>query len=146
MMNSLTIGEKGLELIKSFEGLRLRAYLCPAKVWTIGYGHTGDVRGGQVITQSQADDLLKQDLRRFEIAVRKLVKVPLTQNQFDALVSFAYNVGEAALSRSTLLRKLNAGDLAGTKLEFAKWNKGGGKVLAGLTRRRADEATLFGAA
>ena len=144
MMNSLTIGEKGLELIKSFEGLRLRAYLCPAKVWTIGYGHTGDVRGGQVITQSQADDLLKQDLRRFEIAVRKLVKVPLTQNQFDALVSFAYNVGEAALSRSTLLRKLNAGDLAGTKLEFAKWNKGGGKVLAGLTRRRADEANLFG--
>ena len=146
MMNSLTIGEKGLELIKSFEGLRLRAYLCPAKVWTIGYGHTGDVRGGQVITQSQADDLLKQDLRRFEIAVRKLVKVPLTQNQFDALVSFAYNVGEAALSRSTLLRKLNAGDLAGTKLEFAKWNKGGGKVLAGLTRRRADEANLFGVA
>ena len=144
MMNSLTIGEKGLELIKSFEGLRLRAYLCPAKVWTIGYGHTGDVRGGQVITQSQADDLLKQDLRRFEIAVRKLAKVPLTQNQFDALVSFAYNVGEAALSRSTLLRKLNAGDLAGTKLEFAKWNKGGGKVLAGLTRRRADEANLFG--
>ena len=143
-MNSLTIGEKGLELIKSFEGLRLRAYLCPAKVWTIGYGHTGDVRGGQVITQSQADDLLKQDLRRFEIAVRKLAKVPLTQNQFDALVSFAYNVGEAALSRSTLLRKLNAGDLAGTKLEFAKWNKGGGKVLAGLTRRRADEANLFG--
>ena len=146
MMNSLTIGEKGLELIKSFEGLRLRAYLCPAKVWTIGYGHTGDVRGGQVITQSQADDLLKQDLRRFEIAVRKLAKVPLTQNQFDALVSFAYNVGEAALSRSTLLRKLNAGDLAGTKLEFAKWNKGGGKVLAGLTRRRADEANLFGVA
>ena len=146
MMNSLTIGEKGLELIKSFEGLRLRAYLCPAKVWTIGYGHTGDVRGGQVITQSQADDLLKQDLRRFEIAVRKLVKVPLTQNQFDALVSFAYNVGEAALSRSTLLRKLNAGDLAGTKLEFAKWNKGGGKVLAGLTRRRDAEANLFGVA
>ena len=146
MMNSLTIGEKGLELIKSFEGLRLRAYLCPAKVWTIGYGHTGDVRGGQVITQSQADDLLKQDLRRFEIAVRKLAKVPLTQNQFDALVSFAYNVGEAALSRSTLLRKLNAGDLAGTKLEFAKWNKGGGKVLAGLTRRRDAEANLFGAA
>lgn len=138
------IGKAGLDLIKDFEGLKLRAYLCPAKVWTIGYGSTGPhVTAGKVITEAEAEELLKDDLDRFEKAVTRLVTVPLRQNQYDALVSFAFNVGIGALERSTLLKRVNARlfDLAFG--EFAKWNRAGGKVLAGLTRRRAAEAALF---
>lgn len=137
-------GPRGLALIKSFEGLRLQAYTCPAGVLTIGYGSTGPhVRPGMRITEQQADALLLSDLSRFEAAVTGAVRVPLTQAQFDALVSFTFNVGVAALRSSTLLRKLNAGDYAGAAAEFARWNKAGGKVLAGLTRRRAAERALF---
>jgi lysozyme len=139
------IGKAGLDLIKSFEGLKLRAYLCPAKVWTIGYGSTGPhVVPGKVITEAQADELLQDDLDRFEAAVTRLVTVPLTQNQYDALVSFAYNVGISALERSTLLKRVNAKLFDQAKAEFGKWNRAGGKPLAGLTRRRAAEAALFG--
>jgi len=139
------IGKPGLDLIKSFEGLKLRAYLCPAKVWTIGYGSTGPhVTPGKVITEAQANDLLQDDLDRFEKAVTRLVTVPLTQNQYDALVSFAFNVGISALERSTLLKRVNAKLFDQAKAEFSKWNRAGGRPLAGLTRRRAAEAALFG--
>lgn len=139
------IGKAGLDLVKSFEGLKLRAYLCPAKVWTIGYGSTGPhVTPGKVITEAQANDLLQDDLDRFEKAVTRLVTVPLTQHQYDALVSFAFNVGISALERSTLLKRVNAKLFDQAKAEFAKWNRAGGRPLAGLTRRRAAEAALFG--
>lgn len=139
------IGKAGLDLVKSFEGLKLRAYLCPAKVWTIGYGSTGPhVTPGKVITAAQADELLQDDLDRFEKAVTRLVTVPLTQNQYDALVSFAFNVGISALERSTLLKRVNAKLFDQARAEFAKWNRAGGRPLAGLTRRRAAEAALFG--
>nr|WP_228035566.1 lysozyme [Oculatella sp. LEGE 06141] len=137
------INTQGLELLKSFEGLRLTAYRDAVGVWTIGYGTTTGVRPGMRITQSQAEALLRQDLLRFETAVNNLVKVPLTDNQFSALVSFTYNVGERALGTSTLLRLLNQGNYRGAANEFLRWNKAGGRVLAGLTRRRNAERTLF---
>lgn len=139
----MKINEAGLNLIKDFEGCRLKAYLCPAGVWTIGYGHTQGVKPDMVINQLQAERFLRQDLKRFEDAVTSLVKVPITPNQFSALVSFAYNVGTGALYDSTLLRKLNKKDYKGAANEFLRWNKAGGKVLPGLTRRRLAEKDLF---
>lgn len=141
------IGPKGLALIKSFEGLSLKAYLCPAKVWTIGYGSTGKhVKPGMAITEKEAEKLLLEDLSRFEAAVEKHTRGHATDNQFDALVSFAFNVGTEALRTSTLLRKHMEGDHAGAQAQFARWNKAAGRVLAGLTRRRKAEAALYGAA
>lgn len=139
---------KGIELIKEFEGCRLTAYKCPAGVWTIGYGHTGTVDGkligkGMTITAAKATELLKKDLAEFEAAVNGCVTAPITQNMFDALVSFSFNVGAGALRRSTLLRKLNAKDYEGAAAEFPLWNKSGGKVLNGLVRRRERERQLF---
>lgn len=139
---------KGIELIKEFEGCRLTAYKCPAGVWTIGYGHTGTVDGkaiasGMTITAAKATELLRKDLATFEAAVNSYVTAPITQNMFDALVSFAFNCGAGALKGSTLLKKLNAKDYNGAAAEFARWNKAGGKVLAGLTRRRRMESILF---
>lgn len=132
------------EVIKEAEGLRLEAYLCPAGVWTIGYGHTGsDVWPGLVITEKWAEQLLEEDLKRFEAYVSGYVRVDLTQDQFDALVSFTYNVGAEAFKNSTLLRKLNAGDYEGASKEFARWNKSKGKVLPGLVKRREKERKLF---
>lgn len=139
--------DAGITLVKSSEGLKLVAYKCPAGIWTNGYGHTGpDVTPGMVITQAQADALLARDLERFEAGVARLVKVPLNQNQFDALVCFSFNLGLGALQGSTLLRLLNAGDYAGAAAQFPRWNKAGGKELPGLTRRRAAEQSLFQAA
>lgn len=144
---SHTTGDKGIDLIKSFEGLKLNAYICPAGIPTIGYGTTRvngqTVQMGSIITESQAVGYLKADLQQFESAVNGAVKVPVTQNQFDALVSFTYNLGAGNLRSSTLLKKLNAGDYAGAADEFPKWNKAGGKELAGLTRRRNAERDLF---
>lgn len=141
------INQAGLDLIKSFEGLRLDAYRDPVGIWTIGYGTTRGVRAGMRITEKMADELLLADVAYFEQIIRSLVKVPLTGNEFSALVSFVYNLGEWNLSRSTLLQKLNAGDKAGAASEFLKWNKGkiGGRLrtLRGLTRRREAEMTLF---
>ena len=141
------MGAAGLALLKSFEGCKLTAYPDPGtggEPWTIGWGHTGGVKRGDTCTQAQADAWLLQDLDRFEQAVERLVSVPLTQNQFDALTSFCYNVGAGALQQSTLLRKLNAGDYEGAQGQFARWNRAGGKEMPGLTRRRAAEAELFG--
>jgi len=135
---------KNKDLIKEAEGLELKAYLCPANVWTIGYGHTGDdVWPGLVITLAEAEALLTKDLKRFEGYIDKYVKVPLTQNQFDALVSFVYNIGAQAFIESTLLKKLNAGDYEGAAAQFPRWNKAKGKVLAGLVKRREKELKLF---
>ncbi|WP_370584683.1 lysozyme [Oculatella sp. LEGE 06141] len=138
------MNQEGLNLVKNFEGFRSQAYRDPVGVWTIGYGHTGaDVRAGQVITRAEGEALLRQDLRRFENHVRRLVKVPLSSNQFSALVSFTYNVGQGALAGSTLLRLLNRSDYRGAADQFPRWNKAGGRVLAGLVRRRSAERALF---
>ena len=138
----------GLDLVKSFEGLYLNAYKCPAGVWTIGYGHTGKVNGkvirsGMKITKTKATSLLRSDMRTFEKAVKKLVKVKINQHQFDALVSFAFNCGAGNLQNSTLLKMVNKKNFTAAANEFLKWNKGGGRVLAGLTRRRHEERKLF---
>ena len=144
-MSHRTTGTSGIALIKTFEGCKLRAYRCPAGIWTIGYGSTGShVKPGMVITPQQAEALLRDDLERFEAAVDEAAP-RASQNQFDAMVAFAFNVGVAAFRSSTLLRKHRSGDYAGARAEFARWNKAAGKVLAGLTRRRAAEAALYAA-
>lgn len=144
------INEAGRDLIRSFESLRLEAYPDPGTggdPWTIGYGHTGsDVHPGLVITKDRAEEILERDLAKFEQGVEMLVSVPLTDNQFSALVSFAFNVGVGKLSTSTLLTLLNGRDYAGAAEQFLRWNKASGKVLAGLTRRRKAERELFLAA
>ncbi|MEA5463045.1 lysozyme [Leptothoe sp. PORK10 BA2] len=133
----------GIGLIKSFEGLRLKAYQDAVGVWTIGYGTTRGVKPGQEITEAQAEALIKNDLARFEQDVNQAVRVPINDNQFAALVSFTYNVGSGAMRSSTLLRKLNNRDITGAADEFPRWNRAGGRVLAGLTRRRNAERALF---
>ena len=130
-------------MIKSFEGLRLRAYKDAVGVWTIGYGTTRAVRPGMVITRQKAEEFLQNDLKRFEDAVNGAVKVRINDNQFAALVSFTYNVGSGALRSSTLLRLLNQGNIRGAADQFPRWNRAGGRVLAGLTRRRNAERALF---
>jgi GH24 family phage-related lysozyme (muramidase) len=137
------IDQKGLNLLKSFEGLRLTAYQDAVGVWTIGYGTTRGVYPGMTITQQQAEAFLQQDLDTFEAAVGTDVTVPLTDDQFSALVSFTYNVGTGALASSTLLRLLNQKDYQGAADQFLLWNKAGGVELAGLTRRRNAERALF---
>lgn len=138
----------GINLISSFEDTRLKAYDDGVGVWTIGIGTTVypngvKVKKGDVCTLEQAKSYFAHDLKRFEASVNNLVKVPLSQNQFDALVSLTYNIGETAFSESTLLKKLNAKDYQGAADQFPQWNKGGGKVLKGLVRRRAAERALF---
>jgi lysozyme len=137
------ISGNGLDLIKRWEGCRTNAYKCPGGVWTIGYGHTKDVKPGMMISHSKADDLLLEDLKVFESAVRCLVTVSLNQNQFDALVSFTFNVGEGALKSSTLLRLLNSGNYTAAASQFGKWVYAGKQVLPGLVARREDECQLF---
>lgn len=132
-----------VDLVKSFEGFFDHAYQCPAGVWTIGYGTTKGVKPGDRCTHEQAEQWLADELADKAERVDELVKVAVTQNQFDALCSFSYNVGSYALEKSTLLRKLNAGDIHGAADEFPRWNKGGGKVLPGLVRRRDAERALF---
>jgi lysozyme len=132
-----------IPLIKEFEGCKLKAYKCPADVWTIGYGHTDGVKEGDEITQQEADRLLASDVELFTTGVQRLVSSDISRNQLGALVSFAYNVGLGNLRHSTLLRMVNAGDFVGAANQFLRWNKAGGKVLAGLTRRREAEKQLF---
>lgn len=139
----MKIGINGLNLIKEFEGLKLQAYKCPADIWTIGYGHTAGIGPDDVITEAQANSLLCQDVAASERAVNQYVHVPLTQNQFDALVSFVFNLGVGSFRTSTLLKKLNAGDYDGTAQEFGRWIHAGGKALPGLVRRREAERVLF---
>jgi len=139
------ISQEGLDLIKKYEGFRSEAYLCPAKVWTIGYGSTKGVKKGDRITRDKGEDRLNQYIdENVETVIEKYVKVPLNQNQFDALGSFIYNLGETHFKDSTLLKKLNKEDYEGAVNEFKRWNKSNGKPLKGLTRRRAEEAELFG--
>ena len=143
----MKMSKEGIELLKRFEGLRLVAYLCPAKVWTIGYGSTivngKPVYQGMEITLEEAEQALREDLDRFEKAVLKYVRIPLKQHQFDALVDFTYNLGIGALKSSTLLKKINAYLLQDAALEFKKWVYAGGKVLPGLVARREAERKLF---
>ena len=140
----MKISENGLNLIKHFEGCELQAYECPAGVWTIGYGHIKTAHEGKVITQEQADEMLVEEMEEYEGYINRAVKVELNQNQFDAMVSWVYNLGNGNLGASTLLKVLNMGDYAGVPAQMLRWNKAGGKVLEGLTRRRQAEADLFG--
>jgi lysozyme len=135
--------KKGIDLIKSFEGLRLQSYQDSVGVWTIGYGTTRGIGPGMSITTEQAERMLMNDILRFEPEVDRLVKVPLNQNQWDALLSFVYNLGSMNLGSSTLLKLLNARDYVGAAEQIPRWNKAGGKVLNGLIKRRAAERRLF---
>jgi len=144
----MQISQNGLNLIQHFEGLRLASYQDSVGVWTIGYGTTcypdgRPVHKNETCTVEQAGAYLLSDVAKFVAGVNKYVKVPLNQNQFDALVSFAYNLGLGSLYSSTLLKKLNAKDYAAAADQFLRWNKAGGKILTGLTLRRQSERNLF---
>ena len=134
---------EGLALIKKFEGCELKAYQCSAGVWTIGYGHTKDVEEGDTISKDQAEEMLVEELHEYENYINEYVTAPLSQNQFDAMVSWVYNLGPANLKASTLLKVLNAGDYEGVPAQIRRWNKAGGEILDGLIRRREAEARLF---
>jgi len=143
-MQTFTYSDAGIALTKGFEGLRLTAYKDCAGVLTIGYGHTGpDVVAGLVIDEARAEELLRDDLREAVDYVNRAVTAAITQNQFDALVDFCFNVGCGAFEKSTLLRKVNAADFAGASAQFALWVHAGGEVVAGLVRRRKMEAEMF---
>lgn len=156
----MILSEDGSNLIKRFEGVRLKPYRCPAGLWTIGVGsvlypeqHAQTLKERaqfclkpehfRNFTEDEVDELFRKDIRRFERGVRRLITYPINQHQFDALVSFAFNLGLGALQRSTLRRKINRGDLVGAQEEFPKWRRAGGKILQGLVRRRAAEAAMF---
>ena len=141
--NNMKISQEGIALIKKFEGCKLESYLCAANVPTIGYGSTKDVKMGMTISQEQAEELLLEDLEVYEDAVIKAVEVPLHQHQFDALVSWTFNLGGANLNASTMLKVLNKGAYEDVPYQMKRWNKAGGKVLEGLTRRRLAESLLF---
>jgi lysozyme len=137
-------GRFGIQLIRDFEGCELTSYLCPAGVWTIGFGHTGnDVKPNMTIAQWRADELLVEDLAKFERGVSEAVEVKITQRQFDALVALAFNIGLGAFLKSTLLRRLNMEDYAGAGREFLRWDKANGVTNLGLARRRKAEYELF---
>ena len=140
--------DTGLALIKRHEGLKLDAYRCPAGIWTIGYGHTTAagapaVTAGSRITRQEAEDILRSDLGKFERAVLDAVTVPLSQPQFDALVSLCFNIGPGAFAKSTLVRVLNAGRREDVPKQWMRWTKGGGRELPGLVKRRRDELALW---
>ena len=144
----MKVSSKGLELIKEFEGFSSVAYLCSAKKATIGYGNTfwedgTPVKIGDQISKERAETLLKHVVDNFSVAVEVDIKIEVTQNQFDAMVSLAYNIGLGAFKNSTLLRQLNRGNFVGASQEFLRWDKSNGKPLPGLTRRREREKLLF---
>lgn len=142
----MNISDKGIALIKEFEGFRANAYICPAGKNTIGYGHVikNSDRFDAPLSEADADELLRDDIDTYYApSVVAMTHVPLSQGQFDALCSFAYNCGIGALMSSTLMRKLNAGDASGAADEFLRWNKVSGQPFAGLTRRREAERALF---
>lgn len=140
-----SISKAGIELIKAHEGLRLKAYRCPANVLTIGYGHTGeDVYEGKIITELEAENLLVADIVKFSRGVRNFVRSSINQNQFDSLVSFAYNVGLGNFRSSTLLKKVNKNpNDPSIDFEFKKWVWAKGKKLPGLIKRREEESNLY---
>ena len=139
----MNISQNGIDFIKKFEGCRLTSYQDVGGVWTIGYGHTAYVTPHQIITQQEADSILKSDLETYVNGVNGLVDVSLNQNQFDSLVSFAYNCGIGALKTSDLLTYVNHKNFASAANEFLKWNHAGGQVVQGLTNRRTAERALF---
>ena len=145
----MKISQRGLELIKEFEGFSANAYLCPAKIPTIGYGNTfysdgRKVKLGEQISKTDALELLELVANKdFADKIFPFIEVKVTQNQFDAMVSLAYNIGVGNFLKSTLLKKVNAGDFVGASEEFLRWNKAGGKELLGLTKRRKREFDLF---
>lgn len=139
----MQISQAGTDAIKDYEGVRLKAYDDGVGVWTIGVGHIKGVKRGDEITMAQVDEFLHADLAEAEKAVNTLVSVPLKQGQYDALVSFVFNLGAGAFKGSTLLKKLNARDYDGAADELLRWNKAGGRVLAGLTKRRISERIMF---
>lgn len=140
----MKVSKWAVDFIKGFEELKLVAYK-PTKddVWTIGWGHTKGVKEGDVITEAEAEAFLREDIAVAEDAIARNVKVKLNQNQYDALVSFVFNIGEPQFKKSTMLRKVNAEDFAGASAEFPRWNKQKRRVLAGLTRRRKGERERF---
>lgn len=140
---ALAISAAGLTLVKHHEGKVLAGYKDPVGIVTACYGHTATAKLGKKYTVAECEALLKQDVAVTEAAIKRLVKVPITQDQYDALVSFVFNVGPTAFAKSTLLRKLNAGDCWGAANELPRWDKAGGKTLPGLTRRRNDERISF---
>jgi lysozyme len=140
----MKVSPHGIEMIKRFEGSRNKAYQDSVGIWTIGVGHTGSkVHEGLIISDDEVDQLLMHDLEWVEKCISRNVTVTLTQNQFDALASFIFNLGCGAFKKSTLLKKLNAGDINGAAKEFLKWTHAGGKVLAGLVHRREKESQEF---
>ena len=139
----MNVSDRGIELIKQSEGLRTKAYDDTGGVKTIGYGHTGDAVKKGKISEAEAEALLQQDVAEAQSAVDSLVQVPLSQSQYDALVSLAFNIGYGQLEQSTLLKKLNAGDYEGAAKEFERWVFDDGKKLPGLVKRRQREAKLF---
>lgn len=142
-VNDLTYSKEGLRLTELFEGEVLKAYQDQGGVWTIGYGHTGDVHPGETITQQEAEGLLAADIGAAVRCVNQCVEVRLTQTQFDALVDFAFNVGSGNFRNSTLLKEVNAGHFPEAAAQFDLWDHCGGVVNAGLLRRRRDEAAEF---
>jgi lysozyme len=142
-IRKMKINSEGLALVKHFEGLYLKAYICDGGKITVGYGHTATAMPGMVITKERAEELLAQDMAKFEAGVSNLVRVPLNENQFSALVSFAFNVGLGNLKKSTLLKDLNAGSYDSAANWFGKWVRANGKVLNGLVKRREAETSLF---
>lgn len=139
----MKISDEGLALIKHFEGCRLEAYLCPAGVWTIGYGHTSGVNDSDVVDQEAAEAYLIEDLEEFEGYVNDMVEIALKQNEFDAIVAWTFNLGPGNLKESTLLNRLNYGPLSDVPAQIQRWNRAGGQVLEGLVKRRAAEAALW---
>ena len=139
----MVISNKGTSLIKDFEGFRTHAYQDAVGVWTIGYGHTKGVQPNDIISAAQGDKMLSEELAEYENYVNTLVIVPLHQHQFDALVSWTYNLGPTNLKSSTLLKVLNEGKYNEVPAQIRRWNKAGGKELEGLTRRREAEAQMF---
>ena len=139
----MNISNEGLSLIKKFEGCELNSYKCAAGVPTIGYGSTHGIEMGMSISRARAEELLLEDIAKFEDHVNNNVKVPLNQNQFDAMVSWTFNLGGGNLKSSTLLKVLNDSDYTDVPNQIKRWNKANGKVLEGLIRRREAEALLF---
>lgn len=141
----MNLSQRGLDVIKSFEGFSSKAYLCPSGIWTNGYGHTNGVtKDTPEISVFDAEKNLQSDLAISQNIVDRLIKVPLAQGQYDALVSFTFNLGGGCLQRSTLRQKVNREDHEGAVLEFSKWIYGGGRKLPGLIARRKAEAMLYG--
>lgn len=139
----MNYSDNGLALTKSFEGCRLTAYQDNGGIWTIGYGKTDGVMQGMTCTQEEADSWLANDIRWAAAHVNQFIKVPITQNQFDAIVDLAYNLGVTAIGNSTLVHKFNSGDIDGAAAEFLRWDKDDSMVVQGLLNRRIAEKTLF---